>query len=88
MGDPPLFMGFLKGVPFLWTLNLWKAWLTATILLTLTYYVVDSFFHKKENIIIQNNEKVNFRGGINIFLICLSVIIACLAPLLGANESG
>src|SRR3970282_1626460 len=24
LGDPPLFLGFLKGVPFEWTLRLWK----------------------------------------------------------------
>ena len=27
LGDPPLFLGFLKGVPFGWTLSLWKEWL-------------------------------------------------------------
>jgi Na+/H+ antiporter NhaD/arsenite permease-like protein len=27
LGDPPLFLGFLKGVPFGWTLALWKQWL-------------------------------------------------------------
>ncbi len=26
LGDPPLFLGFLKGVPFEWTLSLWKVW--------------------------------------------------------------
>ncbi|HYA48165.1 MAG TPA: sodium:proton antiporter, partial [Burkholderiales bacterium] len=26
LGDPPLFMGFLKGVPFLWTLRLFPVW--------------------------------------------------------------
>jgi Na+/H+ antiporter NhaD/arsenite permease-like protein len=26
LGDPPLFLGFLKGVPFTWTLGLWKPW--------------------------------------------------------------
>jgi Na+/H+ antiporter NhaD/arsenite permease-like protein len=26
LGDPPLFLGFLKGVPFEWTLRLWKEW--------------------------------------------------------------
>jgi Na+/H+ antiporter NhaD/arsenite permease-like protein len=26
LGDPPLFLGFLKGVPFEWTLSLWKPW--------------------------------------------------------------
>jgi Na+/H+ antiporter NhaD/arsenite permease-like protein len=27
LGDPPLFLGFLKGVPFEWTLQLWREWL-------------------------------------------------------------
>ena len=27
LGDPPLFMGFLRGVPFEWTLRLWPVWL-------------------------------------------------------------
>ena len=27
LGDPPLFLGFLKGVPFEWTLQLWPEWL-------------------------------------------------------------
>jgi Na+/H+ antiporter NhaD/arsenite permease-like protein len=27
LGDPPLFLGFLRGVPFTWTLGLWKEWL-------------------------------------------------------------
>jgi len=27
LGDPPLLLGFLKGVPFSWTLTLWKEWL-------------------------------------------------------------
>src|SRR5262245_18319393 len=26
IGDPPLFLGYLKGVPFKWTLILWKEW--------------------------------------------------------------
>ena len=27
LGDPPLYLGFLKGVPFQWTLQLWPQWL-------------------------------------------------------------
>ena len=26
LGDPPLFLGFLRGVPFTWTLRLWREW--------------------------------------------------------------
>jgi Na+/H+ antiporter NhaD/arsenite permease-like protein len=39
LGDPPLFMGYLQGVPFFWTLGLWKIWLTAVGLMLLVYYV-------------------------------------------------
>ena len=34
LGDPPLFLGFLKGVPFEWTLRLWKEWLLVNGLLS------------------------------------------------------
>jgi Na+/H+ antiporter NhaD/arsenite permease-like protein len=31
IGDPPLFLGYLKGVPFFWALrNLWSFWLATT----------------------------------------------------------
>ena len=31
LGDPPLFLGFLRGVPFQWTLTLFPIWLTALV---------------------------------------------------------
>jgi Na+/H+ antiporter NhaD/arsenite permease-like protein len=42
IGDPPLFLGFLKGVPFFWTLeHNWPAWVLALSLLALIFYFVD-----------------------------------------------
>ncbi|HEV8325620.1 MAG TPA: sodium:proton antiporter [Myxococcota bacterium] len=41
LGDPPLFMGYLKGVPFAWTLGLWKVWLFAVAALLAAYYAWD-----------------------------------------------
>jgi len=43
LGDPPLFLGYLFGVPFLWTLRLWPAWLTVNGLLLVIYYLWDHF---------------------------------------------
>jgi len=40
LGDPPLFLGFLKGVPFAWTLSLWKQWLIVNGGLLLIFYIV------------------------------------------------
>ncbi|WP_187263137.1 sodium:proton antiporter [Pontibacter beigongshangensis] len=42
LGDPPLFIGFLKGVPFFWTLqHLFVPWLLAVSLLCLVFYLID-----------------------------------------------
>lgn len=39
LGDPPLFLGFLGGVDFFWTLSLWQEWLFVNgLLLTLFYF--------------------------------------------------
>lgn len=43
IGDPPLFLGFLRGVPFFWTVaNVWYIWLPTILLLAAVFYVVDS----------------------------------------------
>ncbi|MGB1049268.1 MAG: sodium:proton antiporter [Rhodothermales bacterium] len=43
IGDPPLFLGFLRGVPFFWTFtHVWFIWLPATAMLLFIFYVIDS----------------------------------------------
>lgn len=42
IGDPPLFLGFLKGIPFFWTLeHNWPAWIFALVLLAVAFYFID-----------------------------------------------
>jgi len=51
IGDPPLFLGYLRGVPFLWTFSLWPAWLFVNGCLIGVYYVWDHFWcypHEEE----------------------------------------
>ncbi len=45
IGDPPLFLGYLRGVDFLWTLNLWPAWLFVNVMLVAAYYLIDRFWY-------------------------------------------
>jgi len=45
LGDPPLFLGYLRGVPFLWTLRLWPEWLLVNCGLLVVYYLWDRFWH-------------------------------------------
>ncbi len=44
LGDPPLFLGYLMGVPFLWTAVLWKEWLLVNVALLAIYYAWDHFW--------------------------------------------
>ncbi|HUH65923.1 MAG TPA: sodium:proton antiporter, partial [Syntrophales bacterium] len=45
---PPLFLGYLKGVPFFWvTAHLWYIWSLETALVLLVFYLMDRHFYKK-----------------------------------------
>jgi Na+/H+ antiporter NhaD/arsenite permease-like protein len=49
IGDPPLFLGYLKGVPFWWVLEkCWPMWLLAVALLLAVFLVLDIRAHRGE----------------------------------------
>jgi Na+/H+ antiporter NhaD/arsenite permease-like protein len=48
LGDPPLFLGYLQGVPFTWTLRLWLPWLTMVVILLITYFIWDTSQYVRE----------------------------------------
>jgi Na+/H+ antiporter NhaD/arsenite permease-like protein len=50
MGDPPLFLGFLRGVPFTWTLRLWPQWLLVNLFLIVVFYMLDSTIFRREDL--------------------------------------
>lgn len=49
LGDPPLFMLFLRGAEFTWFFSLFPQWLLTGTILLLLYWVIDSFYYKKEH---------------------------------------
>ncbi len=49
LGDPPLFIGFLKGVDFFWTAqHLWRETLTTAGIVLAVFCVIDLYFHRRE----------------------------------------
>jgi Na+/H+ antiporter NhaD/arsenite permease-like protein len=48
LGDPPLFLGYLEGVPFTWTFRLFPHWLFTMAVLLTTYFVWDSVAYQRE----------------------------------------
>ncbi len=88
IGDPPLFLGYLRGVPFMWTFALWKQWLFVNGLLLAMYFVWDTFvsYPKEEKVDITRDEtqvsKLKFSGlWPNVPLLIGVVLgVALLAP--------
>ncbi|PWB64674.1 MAG: sodium:proton antiporter [Deltaproteobacteria bacterium] len=51
IGDPPLFLGYLRGVPFFWTVkNLWHYWLATAGIVIGIFYVMDRLALRSEGI--------------------------------------
>ncbi|MDQ7816537.1 MAG: sodium:proton antiporter [Melioribacteraceae bacterium] len=48
LGDPPLFMMYLRGAPFEWFLTLIPEWFASNFLLLVLYYLFDSYYYKRE----------------------------------------
>ncbi len=48
LGDPPLFLGYQKGVPFTWTLQLWPMWLFVNLSLLVIFNVFDQIVLNRE----------------------------------------
>ena len=48
LGDPPLFLGYLQGVPFTWTFRLLPQWLFTCGLLLVIYFAWDTWAHGRE----------------------------------------
>jgi Na+/H+ antiporter NhaD/arsenite permease-like protein len=86
LGDPPLFLGFLKGVPFFWTLRLIPFWFFAVAILLIIAYFFDSYFIKREDpetflagLDERSGKRVEIKGKINL-LFLLMVIGAFFIP--------
>ncbi len=84
IGDPPLFLGFLRGVPFFWVLqHCWQAWALAVVVLLAVFYIFDSINFRRAPKEIRKMETAHedwlFRGAINILWIGI-VLGAVLLP--------
>jgi Na+/H+ antiporter NhaD/arsenite permease-like protein len=85
LGDPPLFIGFLKGVDFFWTTkHMWLETLLVTIAVLVIFAVLDVWFQRRDKQAAPPpSERLNLRvqGLINLALIAL-IIAAILGSAL------
>ena len=89
IGDPPLFLGYLKGVSFLWTLGLWMEWAVMCAVLLVVYFAWDSYAYRSEEAKdIARDEtrrvKLSLRGKVN--LLWLLGVVLCVALIKPGEE--
>ena len=71
LGDPPLFLGFLKGVNFFWTTSaMMVPMLFMAISLLIIFFIFDTYLYKKENIkTVETEIKIGIEGSFNLLLL-------------------
>lgn len=85
LGDPPLFLGMLRGVPFTWTFSLFPMWVFVNVMLLLTYYALDRRIHGREpeearRLDREQIEPLRIHGGIHFVYIAAIVAAVAFAP--------
>jgi Na+/H+ antiporter NhaD/arsenite permease-like protein len=81
LGDPPLFLGFLHGVPFFWTLGLWKEVCFAGAVVLATYVLHDLWYWSREPAHVRRPgdeaaEPIRIDGAVN--LVFLGGVVAAV----------
>ncbi len=94
IGDPPLFLGYLRGVPFMWTLGLWPMWATTCGILLVVYFVWDSMLYRKESARDHkpdetHQQPLRLQGGINFLwiggIVATAALVDSTKPLIGTD---
>jgi len=95
LGDPPLFLGFLRGVDFFWTTtHLFHETVFAAVVLLALFFAVDRYFYRKEGIRRGDptpDSPVRLRGGVNMALILViiaAILMSALVDLGGMHVAG
>jgi Na+/H+ antiporter NhaD/arsenite permease-like protein len=81
VGDPPLFLGFLKGVPFIWTVshNI-VPWAFATLCLATVFFIFDNKNKSGEASTVEYSGKTSIQGGKNFIWIALVIGAVFIDP--------
>ena len=90
LGDPPLFLGFLKGVDFFWTIgHIFPETLFLVGTLLIIFFCLDTWFYRREGVMpvdpTPDTRRIGFDGATNFWL--LGVVVA-LVLLSGFWKSG
>ncbi len=81
IGDPPLFLGFLRGVPFFWVIGaVWYIWLPTIIILLVIFYIIDKKNYSGISDDKMYSGKIEFKGLKNLFYLGIVILSVFLDP--------
>ena len=82
IGDPPLFLGFLKGVPFFWTMqNIFFDWVVGVGLLALIFFITDKRNYSKTTPTTTDySGKVEIKGAHSIIWLAITIGAVFIDP--------
>jgi len=81
IGDPPLFLGYLKGIDFFWFIeHIWHIWLPAVLMVLVVFYVIDSQNMPPDAELKEYDGKIEFKGYRNVFYLVVIVVSVFLDP--------
>jgi Na+/H+ antiporter NhaD/arsenite permease-like protein len=88
LGDPPLFLGFLKGVEFFWTMKLLPVMAPVSVALLVIFFIVDTLMFRKEGEAPDDGEKVPLKleGKLNFVMVGCIVGAILFSTWLGNNK--
>lgn len=75
IGDPPLFLGFLRGVEFFWVIqHVWYIWAPTLLVVLGIFFVIDSLNKLGSNTESEYTGKIQFKGLKNIWFLAIIII--------------
>lgn len=81
IGDPPLFLGFLKGVEFFWVIeHVWYIWLPTVIAIISIFYFIDSRNMPDAESEINYSNKIEFKGIGSVFFLAIIIVSVFIDP--------
>lgn len=81
IGDPPLFLGFLRGVRFFLVITeVWYIWLPTILLITAIFILIDSRNKSTTETEVNYSGKIEFKGMKNVFYLMIIVASVFVDP--------
>lgn len=84
IGDPPLFLGFLRGVPFFWVIqHVWEIWIPTILIILIVFYLVDKRNTEESSKQLRDGAKTfEFKGLKNVVYLVIILISVFIDPVI------